>query len=132
MSDDPVSDIRQKDDRYPRSAYDLVREAMRHTLETLGERRHVTASELLEGLGVFARAQYGPLARTVLRSCGLNSTGNVGDVVFNLIEAEEFGRNEGDTREDFDDVYDFDTAFPGETGPVTVHDPRKDDDIWEE
>ena len=126
-----LPDFETREDRFPRQAYDFVREAMRFTLIRIGERRHVSAAELLEGARDFALQQYGPLARTVLASCGIRSTSDVGELVFDLIDRKEFGRNDDDSREDFDDVYDFDDAFP-EDPPDEVRMAPVRDEVWDD
>lgn len=126
MSDDPISDIIRADPRYPRPAYLFVREALQHTVEKIGRPGHVTAKELLEGLRDYAREEFGPLALTVFASWDVRGTGDFGNIVFNLIDAQEMGRTDEDKKADFDDVYRLEDAFPVETGAVAVQ--RADDD----
>ena len=54
------------------------------------------------------------MAKTVLNSWGVRSTGDFGEIVFNLIRIGHMRKTPQDRREDFDDVYDFDTAFEEE------------------
>ena len=128
MSDDPIADILKKDPRYPRAAYDFVREALQRTVEKLDEPRHVSARELLEGVREFARAEFGPLAREVFDSWNVRETADFGRIVFHLIAAGEMGKTEKDEISDFEGVYDFADAFPGETGDVEVRRDDEDDD----
>ncbi len=127
MSDDPLGDILRNDPRHPRAAYDFVREALHHTVENLKEQRHVSASELLDGIRRYAREQYGPLARTVFASWGVKETKDFGLIVFNLVSAGEMGKTEDDDIKDFDAVYKFEDAFPDETGEVQVRRPDEDE-----
>ena len=76
-----------------------------------GPQRHVTGQELCEAIRRFAQQQYGLMAKTVLESWGIRSTGDFGEIVFNLIRIGRMRKTPSDRREDFDDVYDFDTAF---------------------
>ena len=55
--------------------------------------------------------QYGLLAATVLAHWGLRSTSDIGDIVFNMIVAGDLEKTESDSRSDFDNVFDFTTAF---------------------
>lgn len=126
MSDDPLGEILRKDPRHPRAAYDFVREALHHTVESLDKQRHVTAKELLEGIRRYAREQYGPLARTVFASWGVTETRDFGRIVFNLVAAGEMGKTDEDDVADFESVYRFEDAFPDDTGEVEVK--RKDED----
>ena len=73
--------------------------------------RHVSGQELCEAVRRYALAQFGYMAKTVLGSWGIHSTGDVGEIVFNLIRIGQMRKTATDRREDFDDVYDFDTAF---------------------
>ncbi len=58
-----------------------------------------------------AQEQYGLLAKLVLASWGIRSTGDYGEIVYNLIKIGEMSKSAGDRREDFDAVYDFDRAL---------------------
>lgn len=82
--------------------------------ETEGPQRHVTGQELCEAIRRFALQQYGLMAKTVLGSWGIHKTGDFGDIVFNLIRIGRMRKTPHDRREDFEDVYDFETAFRGE------------------
>ncbi len=126
MSDDPIADIIRKDPRYPRAAYEFVREALQHTVEELPKQRHVTAHELLKGLREYARSEFGPLARDVFDSWNVRETSDFGRIVFHLVEAGEMGKTDEDDVKDFDAVYRFEDAFPRETGAVEVR--RRDED----
>ena len=73
--------------------------------------RHVSGQQLCEAIRLFALQQYGYMAKSVLNSWGIQSTGDFGEIVFNLIGIGQMRKTKQDCREDFDDVYDFDTAF---------------------
>ncbi|EAQ80700.1 Minf_1886 family protein [Blastopirellula marina] len=73
--------------------------------------RHLTGQMLCEAIRNFAQQQYGLMAKTVLNSWGIETTGHFGDIVYNLIEIGMMKKSPQDRREDFDDVYDFDAAF---------------------
>lgn len=114
-----VALICKEDSRFDRKAYDFVRLGLDHTVKEMRKRdaaraqrsRHVSGPELLEGLRVYALDQYGPLAKTVLNSWGVNRCRDFGDIVFNLIEYNVFSKTENDRREDFSDVFEFEEAF---------------------
>lgn len=111
--------ICKEDPRFDRKAYDFIRLGLDHAVKDLkkrdsvraGKSRHVSGPELLEGLRVYALDQYGPLAKTVLNSWGINRCTDFGDIVFNLIEYSVFSKTENDRPEDFADIYTFDDAF---------------------
>jgi len=114
-----VAQICKEDARYDRKAYDFVRLGLDHTVKEIrkkegarsGRARHVSGPELLDGLRAYALEQYGPLAKTVLNSWGVNACRDFGEIVFNLIEYNAFSKTDSDRREDFADLYDFDDVF---------------------
>jgi uncharacterized repeat protein (TIGR04138 family) len=71
----------------------------------------VTAQELLDGIRELALCEFGLMARTVFRSWGINATGDFGEIVFNLIEANLLNKTEEDSKADFQDVYDLDKVL---------------------
>lgn len=73
--------------------------------------RHISGQELCLALKHLAADEYGRLAKLVLASWGIRSTSDFGAIVYNLIQIGEMSKSNGDRREDFDDVYDFDRAF---------------------
>jgi len=108
--------ILARDQRYAREAYLFVREALDHTQKLLGrpprnEIRHVSGGQLLEGVRDHALNQYGPMALTVLEEWGLHGCEDVGEIVFNMVEANLLAKTDQDTRDDFKSGYDFETAF---------------------
>ena len=63
--------------------------------------RHLSAEELYMGICSLALDEYGPMAKTVLAYWGINSGRDVGQIVFYMIEAGIFGKQEDDTIEQF-------------------------------
>ena len=106
-----VRQLLEQDKRYAREAYEFISDALTHTVSKRPRRRHVTGAELSDGIREYALAQFGPLARQVLRNWGVTSTSDFGEIVYNLIAADVMGKSEGDRREHFDNVYAFETAF---------------------
>lgn len=106
-----VERIRAADARYQPDAYAFVMEALDFTVRSLEERRHVSAAELVEGLRHVARERYGMLAGTVLQKWGLAAGSDVGEIVFQLIDAGILSKRDEDTREEFDAVGDFQTEL---------------------
>ena len=123
----PIAELLRRDQRYHFNAYVFVFEALRHAQDNMGlgteflaeddlesndePERHVTGQELCEAMRVFAHEQYGYLAKCVLNEWGITTTGDFGEIVFNLIEIEQMRKTPHDRREDFEDVYDFDEGF---------------------
>src|ERR1051325_11057731 len=89
--DAAIEQIRAKDPRYQREAYQFVREALDHTHKNIsrqnrGKLRHVTGQELLEGIRDYALAQFGPMAMTLLAEWGIHTGEDFGEIVFNMVE----------------------------------------------
>lgn len=102
------------DTRFNREAYRFVQESLEFTRRKLTRRGHVTGKELAEGVRDLALDRFGLLAKTVLNEWGIRTTGNIGDIVYNMIKAKIMVKQDSDNREDFDDVYDFENAFQTE------------------
>jgi uncharacterized repeat protein (TIGR04138 family) len=66
---------------------------------------------LLEGFRLHALDEFGPMALMVLGYWGVHTTADVGNLVFNLVDASVFGKTDEDTVESFADVFDFHEAF---------------------
>ena len=106
-----IEELARQDRRYPPMAYMLVFEGLECALARLPARRHVTPRELAEGVREAALKQWGLLARTVLESWNIRSTGEIGDLVFNLIERKLLVAGAEDNRTQFEDLFDFDEGF---------------------
>ncbi|HKB35346.1 MAG TPA: Minf_1886 family protein [Gemmataceae bacterium] len=131
-----LEELVRRDPRYAYEAYEFVFAALAHTQKMLGRvpqepaeepaeepseesaavEHHVSGPELLDGIRDLALREFGLMARTVFRMWGIESTGDFGEIVFNLIEANLMSKTEGDSRADFVGVYDLDQAL--------VHDYR--------
>ncbi|HET6348003.1 MAG TPA: Minf_1886 family protein [Candidatus Krumholzibacteria bacterium] len=103
--------IRAEDGRYARDAYAFVMDGLDYTVRARAERRHVSARELLVGLCRFARDEYGMLGFDVLSSWGISSASDVGDIVFQLVDAGILSRRDEDARSDFDIPFDLKHAL---------------------
>ena len=117
----------RRDRRYPLDAYLFVRDALSYAADILAMgcesvtetsagktpriEHHLTGQELCEALRIFAMNQFGLMSPAVLKSWGICSTGDFGEIVYNMIEAGLMKKSQGDRRCHFDEVYDFDTAF---------------------
>jgi len=76
---------------------------------------HVTGRELCETVRRLALRQFGLLAATVLGHWGVRSTSDIGEIVYNLIAAGDLEKTPSDSRSDFDNVFDFETALKPKT-----------------
>ncbi len=130
MLDPAIAKLLEEDRRYPLEAYIFVFEALHFAQSVLGmgkvapsepsagpeeedtrPQRHVSGQELCQAIRQFALEQYGYMAKLVLSNWGLHTTGDFGEIVFNLIRIGRMKKTPHDRRQDFDDVYDFDSAF---------------------
>ncbi|MEO6846691.1 MAG: Minf_1886 family protein [Chthoniobacterales bacterium] len=110
--------ISQHDTRYHRDAYAFVKESL-ETLTTVKQKkkgvqeapRHISAAELLQAFKQCALKEFGPMSITVLDHWGIKSTGDVGSIVLNLVNAGIFSKTEEDTLEAFQSGFDFQDAF---------------------
>lgn len=108
---DLVGQICDKDQRYKPDAYEFLLRGLTFTQNKLKRKTHVSGRELASGLRDYAIDQYGALAARVLSHWGINNTRDFGNIVFNMIEHKLLSRNEKDSLDDFNAVYDFDEAF---------------------
>jgi uncharacterized repeat protein (TIGR04138 family) len=106
---------------YPIEAYEFVRQGLSFTAERIAadvqakrRSRHVTGQELSMGLRDYAIAQWGLLARSVLRRWNITCTLDFGRIVFAMVEARMLSKTSTDTLDDFRNVYDFRAAFEAE------------------
>lgn len=117
--------ILEDDPRYSIEAYDFVRRALAYAQDELmlenedisddesdeEPERHLTGQQLCEAIRRYALEQFGYMTQVVLKSWGVTTTGDFGEIVYNMIRAEQMRKSPSDRREHFDNVYDFDEAF---------------------
>lgn len=106
-----LAELRENNPRYSEAAYLFVLSALQYVIERLDEPRHITGQELAKGCRDLAIEQYGPMARTVLEHWGIHATDDMGEIVYALIECRVLTKQETDSRDDFQDVFDFEEAF---------------------
>ncbi len=125
-----VVSILKRDKRFDPQAYFFLKDALDYTLKRIadandGQARHVSGPELLAGFRDFALEQFGPMASTLMKEWSIRKCQDVGDMVFNLIEEQVFGKQESDKKEDFSEVFDFEASLvtpflPARPLPVRV------------
>jgi uncharacterized repeat protein (TIGR04138 family) len=109
--EDKIYALCERDDRYKPEAYNFVMAALTYTLTRLGEVRHVTGRELLEGLKELSIDSFGPMAKEVLNHWGVHECSDVGHVVFNLVDEGLLRKTDTDSIKDFEDGFDFEEEF---------------------
>lgn len=109
-----LAELRRRNPRYAESAYLFLLAALQRCMEELARPRHVSGAEVAESARELALERYGPLARTVLEHWGIHSTGDLGEIVFLLVECGVLIKEPTDSREDFEGLYSFEQAFEAE------------------
>ena len=118
-----LESIVANDARYHRDAYVFLRDALDYTTKQQKKIkgttvRHVAGPELLDGVRQYALSEFGPMVITVFDNWGIRKTEDIGNMVFNLINAGIFGKTDEDSIEDFKNVYDFQDAFAKPFAPT--------------
>ena len=107
--------IAKEDGRYSPMAIKFVYEGLGYTIENISdEPEHVTGQALCKELRRLALEKWGRLAKLVLNSWGIKTTRDFGEIVYLMIKHEWMSAQPTDTVDDFDDIYDFETAFKNE------------------
>lgn len=125
-----LTEIAKRDGRYTVDAFLFVQQSLAYAQFELGMGRprpfglegdedldepppeaHLTGQQLCEAIRLYASDLYGLMAKVVLNSWGVKTTGDFGEIVYKLIELGEMTKSDSDRREDFDDQYDFQDAF---------------------
>ncbi|MBR3925395.1 MAG: hypothetical protein IKJ58_01360 [Akkermansia sp.] len=97
-------------ERYPEyteEAYEFMRAGLDAAADKFckdDKSPHLSANELYLGACAYALDEYGPLASRVLEFWGIKSASDFGNIVYNLIEVGIFGKQKGDSREQFDEL----------------------------
>jgi uncharacterized repeat protein (TIGR04138 family) len=108
-----MEQIRLRESRFHESAFLFVLASLEFLQARLPERRHVDGRELAHAVRELALDRFGVMSRLVLEHWGVRCTGHVGDIVFALVETGLLMSQPGDSKQDFEDVFDFDEAFEG-------------------
>ncbi len=106
--------VRAADGRYHERAYLFVLAALEFSQRKTGVRGHIGGGDLARACRDFALEQFGLTARTVLSHWGIETTADIGRIVYLLIDVGLLIRQPSDKIEDFDGVYDFGKAFGGD------------------
>ena len=115
--DEVLDRILEQNPRYARDAYHFIKESLDFTQRLVSKeskgkvRNHVSPGQLLDGIRQHALQQFGPMAVTVLNEWGIRNCTDFGEMVFSMIEGGLLAKTEKDSREDFQDGYDFTEAF---------------------
>lgn len=113
LADEIMNRIRARDGRYHERAYLFVLAALEYCQRRRPTRGHISGQELAKSCRDFGIDQFGLTARTVLSHWGIETTEDIGRIVFTLIDVGLLIRNTSDRIEDFNAVFDFEEAFEG-------------------
>jgi len=103
-----IDRLRQRDPRFRREAYLFVVASLGRAVEGLPaerradpERRHLHGREVVAAAVELARREFGPLAATVFLEWGVHGSREIGEIVFQLVEAGQLSATPEDRLEDF-------------------------------
>ncbi len=117
-----IETLAAQDQRYAADAFhfvfdslDFVLERQERQLKGRGESaapdRHVSVTQLLDGMREYALDQFGPLARLVLERWGIYRTEDFGEIVFCLVDSRLLNKQPCDRKSDFRNGFNFREAF---------------------
>jgi uncharacterized repeat protein (TIGR04138 family) len=106
-----LDQLQERNPRFHGKAYLFLLSALHAVMKDLDEPRHISGQELAEGVRALALEQYGPIARTVLEHWGIHTTKDLGEIVFTLVDAGVLIKQSGDSRADFENIFDFEDVF---------------------
>lgn len=112
--EDAVDTIMNTHTEYAPDAYFFMRTALDSATRRFNKTAanpHLSAEELYLGFCAALLEEYGPLAKAVTEHWGVFSSADVGAIVYNLIEVGVFGRQESDTRAQFDHLRSLEDAL---------------------
>lgn len=111
LADTVMDRLRQRYPCYHETAYLFILSALHYTIEKLGEARHISGRELTEGCRDLAIERWGLMARSVLEYWGITGTRDLGEIVFALVDLGVLVKQDNDTIDSFDGVFDFEEVF---------------------
>jgi uncharacterized repeat protein (TIGR04138 family) len=94
--------------RYPIEAYEFVLEA----LDNFHKGTHVSARVLMEAIRELTLEKFGKRAKAALAEWKIFQTEDFGEIVFEMVDVELLCKNPEDSKEDFQNRFDFDEEFP--------------------
>ena len=120
-----LEQLAKEDGRYGAGALRFVYEGLGYTARKVADQpprlpvgdrsgdqpKHVSGPTLCEGLKKLALERWGRLAMLVLNNWGIRTTRDLGEIVYLMIERKWMSAQPTDSVDDFNDVFDFKTAF---------------------
>lgn len=99
--------VAHADGRYDVEGFHFVGQSLRHAVkmfrdaDAVGEARHLSAGELIQGAVDLAASHYGLLGDLVLSSWGIRRNEDIGEITFALIRHGVFTKQPTDSIADF-------------------------------
>jgi len=109
--DELLDRIREIGSPYHERAYLFVLAALEFCQLRRIKRGHISGQELSLGCRDYALAQFGLTAGAVLEYWGITSTRDIGHIVFALVDLGLLMKQDADSIDDFEAVYDFEEEF---------------------
>lgn len=116
-----IEQIAREDDRFSPEAIKFVYKGLRYTVRHIAQDQsqepaphHVTGQKLCKGLQRLALEKWGRLSSVVLKHWGVKTTRDFGEIVYLMIRHKWMSAQPEDAIDDFNDIYDFKTAFEDE------------------
>jgi uncharacterized repeat protein (TIGR04138 family) len=106
-----IEEIADASGRYRPPAFLFVLRAIEHCRRRLERTGHVTGKELLESSRIIAVEEFGPMAKSVLNHWGMESTEDIGRIVFLMVDNGLLSKTDNDSLDDFRGGFDFETEF---------------------
>ena len=88
--------------KYHPDAYEFITSSVIEQVNSLEKARHLSATELLNGLKKQLHRNFGFLASNVLESWNIKTPSDIGEIVFDLIALNILSASDDDKRSDFD------------------------------
>ena len=106
-----IEELAERSGVYHAKAFLFVLSAIEHARRSLKIEGHIRGQDLCEAARELAINDYGPAAKMVLNGWGIESTLDIGKLVFLMVEEGILSKTEDDSFDDFRDGFDFETEF---------------------
>ena len=111
-----INEICKKDRRFSVNSYFFILDALRVSAKEIQMKkpehaRHLSGRELSNGIKDYALKRFGCMSYTVMDLWGISQTADFGSIVYNLIDVGLLGKSGDDSINDFNNIFDFESAF---------------------
>lgn len=106
-----IEELAERSGIYKAKALVFVLSALEHARRNLRKEGHIRGQELCVAARDLAINEFGPAAKMVLNGWGIESTLDIGRLVFLMVDNGILSKTEEDSLDDFRDGFDFETEF---------------------